>query len=112
MDTQTAVFTKDTSAQALEQVGWKKMAAQQREVFDVVLGCQRNGMPDMSLTEIRDTYERLHSRRIDLNRVSARVSDLVAAGRLQRREDTRPCSVTTKNIHPVFVPAHQARLFA
>ena len=72
----------------------------------------RNGMPDMSLTEIRDTYERLHSRRIDLNRVSARVSDLVAAGRLQRREDTRPCSVTTKNIHPVFVPAHQARLFA
>lgn len=111
MDTQ-AVFTKDTSAQALEAIGWKKMAAQQREIFDVVLGCQRNGMPDMSLTEIRDTYERLHSKRIDLNRVSARVSDLIAAKRLQRKEDTRPCSVTTKNIHPVFVPAHQAGLFS
>jgi hypothetical protein len=112
-DTQAApVFTKDTSAQALEQIGWRKMAAQQREVFDIVLACQRNGQQDMSLTEIRDTYERVHGKRIDLNRVSARVSDLIAAKRLQRKEDTRACSVSGKNIHPVFVPPHQARLFA
>ena len=88
------------------------MAQQQRDIFDVVLGCQRNGMADMSLTEIRDTFERLHNRRIDLNRVSARVSDLVAARRLVRREGTRVCSKSGRNIHPVYVPAEQVRMFA
>ena len=101
----------DTSAQALADFGLKKMAKQQHEIFDVVLRAQRNGAADMSLTEIRDAYERLHARRIDLNRVSARVSDLVAAGRLHRRQDTRPCSVSQRPIHPVFVPPEQARLF-
>ena len=47
--------TMDTSAQALQQFGFKAIAKQQKDIFDVVLGCQRNGMPDMSLTEIRDT---------------------------------------------------------
>lgn len=104
--------TLDTSSDSLRAVGLKAMARQQREIFDVVLRCQRNGQPDMSLTEIRDTYERLHGRRIDLNRVSARVTDLVAATRLQRRLDTRACSVSGRHVHPVFVPLEQARLFA
>lgn len=102
----------DTSAQALAAFGLKKMAKQQHEIFDVVLGAQRNGAADMSLTEIRDAYERLHARRIDLNRVSARVSNLVAAGRLVRRQNTRPCTVSGQQIRPVFVPESQARLFA
>lgn len=100
----------DTSAAALEALGFKKMAKQQQAIFDVVLGCQRHGMADMSLTEIRDAYERLHGRRIDLNRVSARVSNLVAAERLMRRLDTRACSVSGRQVHPVFVPEKQARL--
>lgn len=102
---------QDTSAAARDAFGWRRTARQQAEIFDIVLGAQRNGADDMSLTEIRDAYERLHGRRIDLNRVSARVTDLVAAGRLERRQDTRPCSVSQRPIHPVFVPAHQARLF-
>ena len=102
----------DTSAQALADFGLKKMAKQQHEIFDVVLRAQRNGADDMSLTEIRDAYERLHGRRIDLNRVSARVSNLVTAGRLVRLSDTRLCTVTQRQIHPVLVPESQARLFA
>jgi 4-hydroxyphenylpyruvate dioxygenase-like putative hemolysin len=102
----------DTSSASLAGVGLKHLARQQQEILDVVLGAQRNGARDMSLTEIRDAYERRHSKRIDLNRVSARVSNLVASGRLCRREGTRPCSVTQRNIHPVFVPVQQARLVA
>lgn len=102
----------DTSAQALAALGYRKMAKQQQEIFDVVLAAQRNGARDMSLTEIRDTYERINGKRIDLNRVSARVSNLVAAKRLHRREDTRPCSVSERPIHPVYVPESQARLFS
>lgn len=102
---------QDTSAAARADFGWRRTAKQQAEIFDVVLGAQRNGAADMSLTEIRDGWERLHGRRLDLNRVSARVSDMVAAGRLVRREDTRPCAVTGRMVHPVMVPAQQVRMF-
>jgi hypothetical protein len=106
------VDTRDTSNAALAAVGLRKMAKQQQEIYDVILGAQRNGASDLSLTEIRDLYERVHGKRIDLNRVSARVSDLVAAKRIERKQDTRPCSVTSRPIHPVHVPPTQPRLFA
>ena len=106
------VNTLDTSSASFRALGLKKMARQQQAIFDVVLACQRSGAPDMSLTEIRNAYERQHGTRIDLNRVSARVCDLVAAQRLTRRVDTRPCEVTERAVHPVYVPEHQARLCA
>lgn len=102
----------DTSSAALAVFGLKKMARQQQAIFDVVLAAQRNGAVDMSLTEIRDAFERTHSKRIDLNRVSARVSNLVAAQRLVRAVDARLCSVTGYLVRPVFVPAAQVRLCA
>lgn len=107
-----AVNTLDTSAASFKALGFKKMAKQAQAIFDVVLACQRRGARDLSLTEIRDAYELTHGKRIDLNRVSARVSELVAAQRLTRRVDTRPCAVSTKQVHPVFVPEKQARLCA
>lgn len=107
----STVNTLDTSSAAFEALGFKRMARQQQAIFDVVLACQRAGARDMSLTEIRDAYERMHGGRIDLNRVSARVSNLVAAQRLARRVDTRLCSVTDRAVHPVYVPEKQARLY-
>lgn len=101
----------DTSAQSIERVGLKKLAKQQQEIFDVVLGAQRNGADDMSLAEIREAYERRYSKRIETGRISARVADMVSAQRLAKRSDTRACSITGRNIHPVYVPEHQARLF-
>lgn len=101
----------DTSAKSLEQVGLKKLANQQQEIFDVVLGAQRNGAQDMSLAEIREAYERRYNKRIETGRISARVADMVSARRLARRSDTRACSITQRAIHPVYVPEQQARLF-
>lgn len=106
------VNTLDTSSAAFEALGFKRMARQQQAIFDVVLACQRSGAHDLSLTEIRDAYERMHGGRIDLNRVSARVSNLVAAQRLARRADTRLCSVSQRPVHPVYVPERQVRLCA
>lgn len=102
----------DTSAQALAQLGLLKLARQQREILDVVQGCQRNGAYDLTGLEICQTYERIYSKRIDPGRVSARVANLVAANLLQRRQDTRACSVSGRNVHPVYAPAEQARLCA
>lgn len=100
----------DTSAQSLAQIGLLKLARQQKEILDVVLGRQRNGAYDMTGLEICQTYERIHSKRIDPGRVSARITNLVAAGLLQRRSDTRACSVSGRSVHPVYAPAAQARL--
>lgn len=111
MDTQTEVFTKDTSAQALHSIGWRKLSAQQQKVFDVVRAAQLKGAKDMSLVEIRDAYNAVNAGYIETGRISARVSELVTAQRLARREETRRCSVTAKNIHPVYVPERQVGLF-
>lgn len=104
--------TVDTSSAAYTGMGLRKLAAQQQEVLDVVLGLQRQGRSDCSLTEIRDAYELRFSKRIDLNRISARVYDLVNAHRLVRAVDTRACTVSKKLIHPVYAPARQERLCA
>ncbi len=106
------VDTIDTQSESLKAVGVKGMAKSLNEVFEVIrIGIER-GASDMSLTEIRDLYEHLHEKRIDLNRVSARVSNLIAAQRLERRSDTRPCLISKRNVHPVFIPLKQARLCA
>jgi hypothetical protein len=104
--------TLDTSSASLKQMGLREMAAKQKEIFDVVLARQREGQADMSLTEIRDAFESRHGRRIDLNRVSSRVSELVDAQRLERTQEPRACSISGRMVHPVYVPAHQARLCA
>lgn len=106
------VNTIDTQSESLKAVGMKGMAKSLNEVFEVVRIGMERGASDMSLTEIRDLYEHLHEKRIDLNRVSARVSNLIAAQRLERKSDTRPCLVSKRFVHPVFIPLKQARLFA
>jgi len=47
------VNTLDTSIASLKRIGLREMAAKQKEIFDVVLACQRAGQPNMSLTEIK-----------------------------------------------------------
>lgn len=108
---ETTITTKDTSADSLKAFGLKRLSRQQQEIHDVVAEAVRGGLVDLSLTEIRDRYEAEHGKRIDVNRVSARVSELVAAGRLVRSKDHRECSVTKHKCLPVSVPAKQAPLF-
>lgn len=105
------VNTLDTQSASLQAVGLKKLARQQQEILDVVVACC-DSFGDMSLVEIQDAYERINGRRIDVSRVSARVSNMIAGGRLLRRTETRPCSKTGRMVHPVFPPQKQARLVA
>jgi hypothetical protein len=106
------VSTIDTQSASLQAVGLRAMSRSLADVFEVVRVGMESGAQDMSLTEIRDLYEHIHCKRIDLNRVSARVSNLITAERLERSLDTRPCSVSKRLVHPVFIPLKQARLCA
>lgn len=104
------VNTAATSAQALQRIGNVKRKQLQDEIHDICIALHRNGASDISGKEIQAQYELIHGRRIEASTISSRVSNLIDAGRLVRLPDTRPCRVTGNNIHPVQVPATQARL--
>lgn len=103
---------RDTSAQSLAQVGMKNFALLTDKIEDICIGAQLNGALDLSGREIQARYEFLHGTRIDASTVSSRINSLVAAGRLVRAGECRLCTVTGRNIHPVYVPLKQARLLA
>lgn len=103
----------ETSLQAHSQIGMRKRKGQLDVIFDIVLGACRNGAADMSLREISAAFHRLHGKPIDVGTVSGRVTQLVAAERLVRVEGSeRLCTLSGKTVHPVTVPAKQARLLA
>lgn len=104
--------TRATSAQALQQLGLPALTGQRRQIFDIVVGAQRNGIADLSLQEIRQRFEALHNTRIDLSTISARVNNLCVAGWLVRLPASRACTVTGREVHPVRAPEKQARLCA
>lgn len=99
------------AAQALEQFGLRKLAEQQARVYACALALHRAGRRDFSMTEVRDEYERRYGLRIDVGRVSARVADLVSAGRLVRLSEPRTCVVTGYPVQPLAVPHEQLSFF-
>jgi hypothetical protein len=109
MQTQQA-NTAQTSAQALNAIGQRKLKHLQDQIHDICLSAQRNGRGDISGKEIQARYELIYSKRIDASSISARVKGLIDAGRLERCPIARACQVTGRDIHPVRVPATQARL--
>lgn len=102
----------DTSAQALAGIGLVNLSGELKKIHDIVIAAARHGIPDMSGREIQAQYERIHGKRIDSGTVSARISGLLAANRLERCRIARKCHVTGKDIHPVKAVAQQQRLAA
>ncbi len=104
------VSSLDTQSDSFRAIGAKKLARQQQEILDVVINGCAPMVGDMSLTEIQRAYERTYNTRIDVGRVSARVSNMIAGGQLHRRADPRQCTITLRMVHPVF-PAQQQASF-
>lgn len=104
--------TNDTSAQALAELGLRKLKGELDKIHDIVLAAARHGIDDMSGREIQARYELIYGKRIDSGTVSARCAGLIAANRLQRCRIARACTVTGRDIHPVRVVALQTRLVA
>lgn len=108
----------NTSAQALHAVGLTSLKHLQDKIVDICVAAQRNGAQDLSGREIQQLYEQRYSAeqgravRIEMSSVSSRVNALVSAGRLQRLDIPRACSVTGSSILPVRVPMTQTRLVA
>lgn len=98
-----------TSVQALDALGNKGVGKRDTEIFNIVIGANRNGIPDLSGREIQQRYEFELSKRIDTSTISGAISRLVCAKRLERTAP-RSCSITGFNIVPVRVVVQQVRL--
>lgn len=103
--------TEHSSAQALDALGNKGVGKRDSEIFNIVLGANRNGIADLSGREIQQRYEFQTSRRIDTSTISGCISRLVCAKRLERTP-ARSCSITGFNIVPVRAVVQQTRLVA
>lgn len=104
------ITSREASARALDQVGIRGRKTQLDEVMDIVRGAQMHGAESLTRREIRQRWERLSSKRIDTSTVSARVNDLLAAGRLVASQEPRICNVTGKLVTTVFAPRKQGGL--
>lgn len=102
----------NTSAKALSAIRAPELKQLQDKIHDICVAAQRNGYDDLSGKEIQARYELLYGQRIEASSVASRVNNLVTAGRLERLQQVRPCTVTGHDIHPVRVPMKQARLVA
>jgi hypothetical protein len=111
-DTGLPSNVRESSRLAKAAMSQRELAGRMAEIMEVLVAAHKGGAADMSLTEIRDAYESSTGKRIDLNRVSARVYDLVNAERVERLEKMRPCTRTGRMVHPVRVVPQQARLIA
>lgn len=101
---------KAVSARALDRHGVRARANKLQRIYDVIRDAQLRGVPDMTGAEIVAAYERKHAERIETGRVAARLSELIAANRVDRRPLPRICTVTGYEARPVFCVAHQAPL--
>lgn len=110
MQTHEAIHAQDTSAKALNGIGWRNIQTLQDQLLDIVVAAQRNGSDDLSRKEIQARYELVYGKRIESSSVAARVKNLIDGHRLEQVATSRLCTVTGRDIHPVRVPMTQARL--
>lgn len=102
----------DTSRDALKRISTAARMSILERIESVVTDSGRRGVRDMSAREIRDKIEADTGRRIELSTITARVNELVTAGRLQRDPAyTRACTVTGQQIHPLRAVPKQTRAF-
>lgn len=98
------------SRQALAQISLPTRKTKADLIDDVVADAMRAGCQDVSMREVQARLMAAHGLRLDLSTISARVNELVAAGRLLRNATTRPCTVTGAGIHGLRKLMHQTSL--
>jgi hypothetical protein len=106
-------MTTASSIQAHRQISARRKKSKADLIESVVVVAMRSGAADLSMREIQAGLETRYDLRLDLSTISARVNELVSAGRLLRDKTiTRPCRVTRVGIHPVCAPLEQVRMFS
>jgi hypothetical protein len=111
--TQTRRAHSDTSSAAFLELGNTGRQNMQSNIVDICIAAHRNGIVSLTAAEIGDRYFAAYHKHVKEGSVAGRVSELVAAKRLEA-VDRRVCLSATsdhKSLNrAVRVPATQARL--
>lgn len=100
-----------TSRQQLQRLSLTRRKSMTDEIELTIRMAHHRGLKDMSMQEVQHDLEQRLEHRIELSTISARVNELVSAGRVLRdKERTRPCTRSKADIHPLSIPPTQARL--
>ena len=104
--------TAQTSRDSLAAIGRPRRHSQADDILLIVTLACKAGAKDMSGQEIKKAFKAHFDREIDASTVSARVNGLVAASRLIRATQSRPCSCFPHpTVRPVSVPVTQVPMF-
>lgn len=103
-------MTENTSAGALCAITPGRKATMHQKVMDVCISAHRNGIADLTASEIVDRYLFIHGVRIKDGAMSGRISELVADGMLEKLP-ARVCASSGNRAKPVRVVAQQVGMF-
>jgi len=84
---------------------------QKKSVADLIYSVieKSRGQEGLSMAEIQNSLRAIKIN-IEKSTISARINEMVAAGRLYRYPHLRKCSITGKSIHPVSLAFGQMGL--
>ena len=102
--------TKEASYVALGQLGLKGIKTSADDVYLVIASAIRAGAVDVTRREVQVLFERRFERRMDANLISARVNELVTAGKVLERKEDRICTVTGNKVGALYVVMKQTRM--
>lgn len=102
--------TKEASFVALGQLGLLGIKTSADDVYLVIASAIRAGAVDVTRREVQVLFERRFERRMDANLISARVNELVTAGRVFERKEDRICTVTGNKVGALYVLMKQTRM--
>jgi hypothetical protein len=106
-----AQYQVNTSAVAFEALGNVGRQSMHTKILDICIGAQKHGVKDLTASEIVDRYHTLHGKRVKDGSMAGRISELVAASKLEKLP-ARICTSSGALARPVCVPMAQARLVA
>lgn len=107
---------QSTSAEAYDAIGIPAKKRLQDAILDAMSAASAKGVRDLSGQELRRALETQYSLtagravRVDTSSMTSPITRLIDANRIERLKDSRPCSITGQNIHPLRLKAIQARL--
>lgn len=101
---------REASAQALHGLSIGTQKTMGDKIVHILQQAHQAGVRDLSGREIQARYQQQFGQFVEMSSLSGRINNLMAAGRVERLQDHRPCTVTGLNIAPVRLVPKQGSL--
>lgn len=98
---------RQASAQAYHAMSVTQLKSHGDRILHVMRQAHAAGVKDLSLMEIRERLQQQFTGDFFPNTLTSPIARLLAAGRLERLQDHRPCRVTGSDIAPLKVVPKQ-----